>query len=173
MTLLKFRALADHNWLWLDDDQGLDQGANVVVSLARLARDADTLFAAAGAVGVTLASEEQAERLAPYVDRLVMVALDFPVFKDGRSYSNARILREHYGFQGELRGIGDVLADQIRFMLRCGFDSAQLADRVAPEAAERALARYTAVYQAASDDAAPAHRLRRLAANPAQWDVGL
>ncbi|GAB4147691.1 MAG: DUF934 domain-containing protein [Sphingomonadales bacterium] len=173
MTLLKFRALPDHNWLWLDDEQAIENGANAVVTLDRLERDGDALFAAAGAVGVKLASDQQAERLAPYVDRLAMVALDFPVFKDGRSYSNARILREHYGFQGELRAIGDVLADQIRFMLRCGFDSAQLADRVSPEAAQRALARYSAVYQAASDDAAPAHRLRRLAANPAQWDVGL
>lgn len=174
MTLLRFRDVPEHNWLWLDDDQPAQAGANMVVSLNRLESGADALFEAAGALGVKLASDEQAERLAPHVDRLAMVALDFPTFKDGRSYSNARILRDHFGFQGELRAVGDVLADQLRFMMRCGFDSATLAGRVSPDAAQRALARYTAVYQAASDEAAPAHRLRRLAANPAQqWDVGL
>lgn len=173
MTLLKFRDVPEHNWLWLDDDQPVEAGAGVVVSLPRLEAAADQLFETAGAVGVKLASDEQAERLAPHVDRLAMVALDFPTFRDGRSYSNARILRDHYGFQGELRAVGDVLADQVHFMARCGFDSAHLADRVSAAAAQRALARYSAVYQAASDEAAPAHRLRRLANNPVQWDVGL
>ncbi|RME64550.1 MAG: DUF934 domain-containing protein [Alphaproteobacteria bacterium] len=173
MALLRFREVPARNWLWLDDDQPLEKDANAVVSLARLEREGEALFAQGGAVAVRLASDEPAERLAPYVDRLAMIALDFPVFKDGRSFSNARILREHYGYQGELRAVGDVLADQIRFMLRCGFDSAELAERVSPAAAERALARYSVVYQAASDEAAPAHRLRRLAKNQAEWDVGL
>ena len=55
--------------------------------------------------------------------RFALIALDFPKFSDGRAYSTARLLREKYGFTGELRAMGNVLADQIPFMRRVGFDS--------------------------------------------------
>ena len=55
-----------------------------------------------------------------------MVALEFPVFNDGRSYSAARVLRERYGFEGELRAVGDVLLEQLHFMHRSGFDAFEI-----------------------------------------------
>ncbi len=51
------------------------------------------------------------------------MALAFAKFADGRAFSYARLLRDRYGFNGELRAIGDVLIDEIPLMLRCGFDS--------------------------------------------------
>lgn len=74
-------------------------------------------------IGVALAAGEEVAELAPHLEIISLIALDFPKFTDGRSYSAARILRERYRFSGELRATGEVLLDQIPFMLRCGFDS--------------------------------------------------
>ena len=52
-----------------------------------------------------------------------LIAVDFPVFRDGRGYSQAAWLRQHLGWPGELRAVGDVLIDQLRAMARVGFDS--------------------------------------------------
>ena len=111
------------------------------------------------ATAVRLESDEDARALLPHVDRLQLVEIGFPSFRDGRGYSAARILREG-GYAGELRAAGDVLVDQMPFLRRCGFDS------FAPEAAidaatlDRALARYPAAYQPAADGAVPVWRRR-------------
>ena len=89
--------------------------------------------------------------LAPYLDRLSLVALVFPQFRDGRAYSQARLLRERYGFRGELRATGQVLRDQFLFMLRAGFDSFEVTKPADAEALPRALRRYDVFYQPTGD----------------------
>ena len=76
-----------------------------------------------GPLAIEVASGEAVDALAPYLQRLALIALAFPKFSDGRAYSSARLLRERLGFTGELRAIGDVLADQIPLMRRCGITS--------------------------------------------------
>ena len=88
-----------------------------------------------------------------------MVEVSFPKFRDGRGYSAGRILREA-GYTGELRAQGDVLVDQIPLMRRCGFDSFAPEAEVDDAALSRALERYQAVYQPASDTRTPVWRLR-------------
>ena len=69
---------------------------------------------------------DQSRKLGPdeaHLDRLAVVALVFPSFRDGRAYSQARLLRERHNYRGELRATGQVLRDQFLFMLRAGFDS--------------------------------------------------
>jgi uncharacterized protein (DUF934 family) len=78
-------------------------------------------------LGVTVQAGESVHELQPYLMRLALIALVFPKFSDGRSYSAARLLRERYRFAGELRAIGDVLSDQIPLMRRCGIDSFEVA----------------------------------------------
>lgn len=78
--------------------------------------------------GVWLDSHEEIEEIAGFVSELPVVALNFPVFTDGRAYSSASILRRRYGYEGELRAIGDVRIDQLEQMRRCGFDSYDLND---------------------------------------------
>ena len=82
--------------------------------------------AAAGDVsglGVLIAPADDVTRIAPYLDRVALVAVAFPAFNDGRSFSHASLLRSRLGFAGEIRAVGDVLIDQIPLMLRCGVDS--------------------------------------------------
>lgn len=86
----------------------------------------ETLEAAGHQVGVWLAPDDSPEALLPQLDRIPLVAIHFPSFTDGRGYSQARLLRQRYGFRGELRAIGDVLRDQIYFLQQCGFTAFRL-----------------------------------------------
>ena len=90
--------------------------------------------------------------LVPYLDRLAAVALVFPSFRDGRAYSQARLLRERYGFAGELRATGQVLRDQFVFMLRAGFDAFEVKkDSDADGVCGRPCKRYSVFYQPTGD----------------------
>lgn len=119
----------------------------------------DAFLDQSNATAVRLEPDDDARALIPFLDRLALIEIAFPKYRDGRGYSSARILREA-GYSGELRAQGDVLVDQIAFMKRCGFDS------FAPEAplnqadVDAALARYDHVYQGAADAAVPVWKLR-------------
>ena len=119
----------------------------------------DSFLDQSNATAVRLEAGEDARQLLPYLDRLALVEVDFPRFRDGRGYSSARILREA-GYKGELRAAGDVLVDQILFMRRCGFDSFAPDKPLDETAVERALSRFEFVYQKAADDAVPVWKLR-------------
>ena len=119
----------------------------------------DAFLEQSNATAVRLESDEDARLLIPHLDRLSLIEISFPSFRDGRGYSSARILREA-GFKGELRAQGDVLVDQIVFMKRCGFDSFAPESSLNEDAVAAALARYHNVYQRAADDAVPVWKLR-------------
>ncbi|HLV77110.1 MAG TPA: DUF934 domain-containing protein [Marinobacter sp.] len=105
-------------------------------------------YAGRSDIGVWFDSHDEPEILAGRVNELPLIAVNFPRFVDGRGYSIGRLLRERFGYQGELRAIGDVLLDQLQFMKRCGFDSYVLrADKDASKAA-RCLNFFTETYQA-------------------------
>lgn len=140
---------------WVADDQDLVQG-DLILSLARFEAEGDRLLSEGRAVGVRLQSHEEVEALAYDLPRIAVVALEFPKFRDGRAYSNARILRERYGFQGEIRAVGDVLREQAYFMLRCGFDAFEPADGSGAQQWQAATQRFRHVYQRAADTRMPA-----------------
>ena len=106
------------------------------------------------AAAVRLEPGDDVRDLLPYLDRLKLVEVNFPVFGDGRGYSAARILREA-GYLGELRAVGDVAVDQLAAMRRCGFDSFAPQHPLNPADVQSALARWPDVYQAAADERAP------------------
>jgi uncharacterized protein (DUF934 family) len=145
---------ADDPWQRVEGDidpAALPPGPVIVPLAAWLAHRA-SLGHRAEPVGVWLATDELAESLEGALEGLALVAIHFPVFSDGRGYSNARILRERLGWRGELRAIGDVLRDQLFAMRRCGFDSFELrADRPATDALA-SLGVFRHVYQHATVD---------------------
>jgi uncharacterized protein (DUF934 family) len=103
---------------------------------------------------VRIETGDDARKLLPFLDRLALIEVSFPKFRDGRGYSSARILREA-GYTGELRAAGDVLVDQILPMRRCGFDSF-VADAEIDEAVLAKLnGLYDNVYQRTADGRAP------------------
>lgn len=112
-------------------------------------------------VGIRLASDQSPTLIADDIERFGVIALEFPKFNDGRAYSYARLLRERYGYKGELRAVGNVLRDQYLFMHRCGFDAFEVADESAAAVWEEALREISVWYQPTADKRRPASALRR------------
>ncbi|GGP00447.1 DUF934 domain-containing protein [Stakelama pacifica] len=137
------------DFLYFRDDEPHDEPA---VTL-------DAFLGQSNAGAVRVESGEDVRDLLPHLDRLRLIEVSFPAYRDGRGYSTARILREA-GYTGELRAEGDVLVDQIPLMRRCGFDSFAPAADIDRAALDRALTRYDNVYQSAADDRTPVWRLR-------------
>jgi uncharacterized protein (DUF934 family) len=131
------------------------QDSESVAPLATL----EAFLGETNANAVRIEPGEDARDLIPHLDRIALVEIAFPAFRDGRGYSSARVLREA-GYTGELRAAGDVLVDQIAFMRRCGFDSFAPAAPLNPADVDAALARYPFVYQTAADGAVPVWNLR-------------
>lgn len=102
------------------------------------------------AIAVRIEPGEDARELLPYLEQVSLIEVNFPTFGDGRGYSIARILREA-GYLGELRACGDVLVDQLGYMIRCGFDSFAPDKPLDAIALKAAIARFPHSYQRASD----------------------
>jgi len=158
-TLIKLQGerfvLANDAFTHVADDQDLPPG-DVIISLTRFQADGERLLGEGRSVGVRLEAGEEAEALAYDLPRLSVVALAYPKFRDGRQYSNARVLRERFGFKGEIRAVGDVLREQAGFMVRCGVDAFEPADGSTPEQWEHVTQRFRHVYQRAADSREPA-----------------
>lgn len=161
--LIKNGEVINDSWHLLDKDatlDGLPNSDSIIVPLALWLEHSHALKARDGGLGVWLDSDEEVESIADDLSQFQVIALNFPVFSDGRNYSNARLLRDRYQYQGEVRAIGDVLRDQLFFMQRCGFDAFALrADRNADEALE-SLKDFSNTYQAATDQPLPLFRRR-------------
>lgn len=119
----------------------------------------DAFLQQSNATAVRLEPDEDARALIPHLDRLALIEVAFPKFRDGRGYSSARILREA-GYTGELCAQGDVLVDQIAYMKRCGFDTFAAEKALNPADVEAALSRWPEHYQGAADGAVPIWKLR-------------
>ena len=96
----------------------------------------------------------------PHLGRLAAVALVFPTFRDGRAYSQARLLRERHGYDGELRATGQVLRDQFLFLLRAGFDSFEVSKEADAAAFVESIRRFDVFYQPTGDGRTTAFRRR-------------
>ena len=80
-----------------------------------------------GQIGVWFAADEDILKYADLIGQgktlWPVVAAHFPIFRDGRSFSTAALLRDRFQWTGEIRAIGDVLIDQLLQGARVGFDS--------------------------------------------------
>jgi uncharacterized protein (DUF934 family) len=160
MRYIKDGAVASDPWVYVEGDEPVPADVPAIVS-------PDWLFAAApeavanrsARLGVAWPNDRPESDLAPYLPRLALIALEFPVFRDGRAYSQARRLRERHGFKGEIRAIGDVLRDQFLFMTRAGFNAFEVKKAADAEAFTQALSEFSIRYQPAGNDS-PSFRTR-------------
>jgi uncharacterized protein (DUF934 family) len=175
-SLVRKRRIVHDSWRLLDDaapwlavgEDGFVPefpawgGLIVPRALWRLRRE--ELLDRRAPVGVRLGADEGAETIAADLEHLALVAVHFPKFSDGRGLSTARLLRERYGFEGEVRAIGDVLRDQLAFLERCGFDAFVLREDQDPEAALAAFDELSDAYQGTVAEPLPLFRRRFAAA---------
>lgn len=141
-------AVADA-WTILSDDQPVPAEGAVVVSLKRWREEREDLAGRDAPLGVLLPSGALASDVAPDLQRLALVALDFPKFRDGRGFTVARELRERFGYTGEIRAVGHVIADQFPLLLRCGVSTVQVPDTAKLDQWQAALGKLTIAYQKA------------------------
>jgi uncharacterized protein (DUF934 family) len=157
--LLKSGAFIADPYAPVTDDAALPEGP-VIVSLSRFQKDREALLARNTPIGVRLQSHENPEALGDNVNRLSLVVLEFPKFRDGRAFSWARMLRTRLGFKGEIRAVGDFLYDQVNYQHRVGFDAWEVPDHFTLEMFNRALTEMTNVYQPSSDGKKTIRQLR-------------
>lgn len=151
MPLIKDARFVEDHWRHLADDETPGFDECVSVSHARWTAERDTLDGLGAGLGVRLPNTVSPEVLAPDLARLSLIVLSFPKFTDGRAYSQARLLRGRLGYKGELRASGDVLRDQLLFMLRCGFDAFAVPERAQREDWLAAFREFDVFYQPAED----------------------
>ena len=123
----RYQVLKD-KWIRLDDMEPVGDAERVIVSMARLRADRDRFERAGLLLGVELAVTDRVADIEVSLTRLQLVVLNFDAFSDGRAFSQARLLRERFSFQGNIRAQGEVLRDQLSFMQRCGVSQFCLAD---------------------------------------------
>lgn len=144
-----------------DDDPTLPDGRAVIVSLERWRKDRSNLIAHNGLVGVRLASDQLADTISGDLKYLSVVAIEFPVFSDGRGFSTARSLREQYGYTGEIRAVGHIIRDQFLFLQRCGVNAFELTEENGIEEWQKAMDEISLFYQTTVDRRVPVMSLRR------------
>jgi len=132
----------------------------VIVGLEQWRAGQDGLIARRDPVGIRLRSDQHPAAIADDLAHLAVVALEFPVFRDGRAYSYARLLRERWGYRGELRAVGDVLPDQLHFTQRVGFDAFEIGGDDPAGTWRAATGGFSTWYQATGDGRVPARQLR-------------
>ena len=151
MPLVKGGKISGDAFAHVADDAEIPADGAVLISAARFLADPDTLLRRPGKLGVIWPNNRDVDDLVPYLDRLAVVALVFPTFRDGRAYSQARLLRERHKYRGELRATGQVLRDQFVFMLRAGFDAFEVKKDSDAEAFANTVKRYSVFYQPTGD----------------------
>jgi uncharacterized protein (DUF934 family) len=169
MPLVENGQIVQDRYEHVGDDASIPDRVPVIVPAQRFLANADALIRRDGSLGVAWPNDRRIAELAPWLGHLALVALHFPKFRDGRAYSQARLLRETYGFRGTLRATGDVLRDQFHFLIRAGFDSFDVKKAADARVFAEAASRYSVVYQPSADGRIPALRRRtqRATQNPA------
>jgi uncharacterized protein (DUF934 family) len=151
MPLVRNGKISGDAFAHIADDAEIPSGGAVLISAARFLADADALSRRLGKTGVIWPNNRDVDDLVPYLNRLAVVALVFPTFRDGRAYSQARLLRERHSYRGELRATGQILRDQFVFMLRAGFDAFEVKKDSDAEAFANTVKRYSVFYQPTGD----------------------
>ena len=164
-TIIRNRQIVADSWQLLEpaakgSPSAVPPAGDVIVPLALWLEQRAALSSRAGRLGVWLDGPEEPAAIAGDFDRFALIAVNFTAFGDGRGYSTARLLRERYGWRGELRAIGEVVRDHLFFMAGCGFDAFMLREDQDPEEALSAFSDFSDAYQASATRPLPLFRRR-------------
>ena len=147
--LLRDGAIVVDEWRTAGDGAVADDGA-LMLALSEFRAERERWRARAGPLGVILAPADDEQELVPDLARLALVAVEFTASSEGRGYTQGRLLRERWGFAGELRARGAIHRDHVFLLARCGFNSFELPESEF-EAAAAALRTFSAAYQSSND----------------------
>lgn len=157
--IIRNREIVEDDFVYVADDAELPATGKPIVTLARYVAHGGELVERYPVLGVRVPSDKLPADI-PHIDRLALIAIEFPRFSDGRGYSVGRMLRDRHGFTGELRAVGWVLRDNLFYMSRCGFNAFDLKPGKPLESALQAFGEFSGTYQAAQDERRPIYRRR-------------
>jgi uncharacterized protein (DUF934 family) len=160
MALVKNGQLVTSELVDVSGADAIPAAGGVIVSFDQWKAQRDELLKRGAPLGIRLRSDQPPELIAADLAHFAVVALEFPKFRDGRAYSYARLLRERYGFKGELRAVGEVLLEQLFFMLRTGFDAFEIESADPLGAWRTAIGDFSVWYQPTADGRPTAMQLR-------------
>ncbi|MEX1031963.1 MAG: DUF934 domain-containing protein [Cellvibrionaceae bacterium] len=161
--LIKDGAVVADPWQLIDNEEAtLDDlpAGKIIVPLPLWLAEATHLRARLPDLGVWLNGHDDVAQLSESTAELPLIAINFPLFTDGRGFSAGRLLRERYDFAGELRAVGNFLRDQLCYLRRCGFSAFSLPEKYDPDAALASLNDFTEYYQPSVDQPVPLFRRR-------------
>lgn len=159
-NIIRNREIVADNFIYVTDAAQLPASGDIIVDLPVWKEHRAQLLNHTGKLGVQIPGDAEPEEIVDDLARLDVVAIHFPVFRDGRGYSLARILRERFGFDGELRATGDVLRDQLFYLQRCGFNAFDVREDRCISVALTGLSDFTVTYQADVHEKRPIYHRR-------------
>ncbi len=168
--IIRDGAIVDDNWVvWHPADEATaalptaHQAPQLIIPLKAWQAHRQDFSVRDGGLGLLLQTDDEPDQVAADISLFSVIAIHFNKFTDGRGYSLARLLRDRYGYRGELRAVGDVLRDQLFYLKRSGFNAFAIrADRDIQDAL-KSLQDFSEVYQGAWDQPLPLFRRRQTA----------
>ena len=158
--LLKDNQIIEDNWVFLDDSAETLPSGNILLSIEQWQQFSDQLSQHNGELGLWLEGNAEIDAVIDSLQQLSLIAIKFPKFVDGRGFSLARLLRERYNYNGELRAIGEFIRDQLYLLKRCGFNAFQLTEDQDLSEASKSLSDFSETYQVSADQQEPLFRRR-------------
>ena len=150
MKIIKDKHNIEESWTHIADSDEIIDG-DITVSLSRWTKEKAELSNHQGNIGIRISPADTVEDIAADLKNVKLIAVEFPAFTDGRAFSHARLLRSRYGYDGEIRAIGNYMPDQVFYLTRVGVNAFQLEN---PEQLELALSTmddFTVKYQASTN----------------------
>ena len=146
MQIIKDKQIIEDHWQFIPDEAELPEG-DITVSFTRWKKDRHLLLERNGKIGLRLDSTDRIEEIAEDLNHFQLIELNFSVFTDGRSFTQAWLLRNRFKFAGEIRAVGQFMADQVFYLHRTGVNAFQLEQEKNLPVALSALNDFTVNYQ--------------------------
>lgn len=161
MPVIKNGQEIENIWSLLEEDEEFTGQLNKLLTKEDFLSNRDKVKTSNAPVGIALNNDDDVMELEGLLDQVDIVTVNFPSFADGRAFSQARLVRERLGFEGEIRAVGHIIRDQYLYLLRSGVDAID-ADRASESEWKAAVEEFDTFYQAAHDKNIPAYLLRHL-----------
>lgn len=128
MQIIKDQQLTENTWTFVADETPYDNNSDITVSLNRWLAEKEMLSQRTGKTGIRINPGDTTEAISTDLDKIELIELNFPIFGDGRLFSQARLLRSRDGYKGEIRAVGDYLPDQVFYLSRVGVNAFEFAN---------------------------------------------
>jgi len=128
MQVIKDKQVVANDWVYVVEAGEFNQTANFSVPVELWLQHKAALLAHTGKIGVRINPNDDIAQIADDLQKLAIIELDFPIFTDGRLFSQAQLLRGKYGFTGEIRAVGNFMPDQMYYLSRVGVNAFALED---------------------------------------------